>query len=190
MSSKKTKVLLVDDDETVRSIYVDVFKREGFEIIEARDGVEGLDKATREVPDVIFSGIIMPRMDGFALKDALTKNVATANIPMLMLSHMGREEDRKKAYSLGVKDFIVQGMTTPKQVVEKINAMFGSGYYNLKFNPASPDASRLAADLRVNPSFRCETCQGDLVLSLKIINPERQELSAKFVCPNCGDKNS
>ena len=67
------KILLVDDDETIRGMYDDIFKKEGFEVFEAIDGVDGLDKATKNIPDVIFTGIVMPTMDGFQLMEALKK---------------------------------------------------------------------------------------------------------------------
>lgn len=190
MNNKKVKILLVDDDEAVRGIYTDVFQREGFEVIEAKDGVEGLDKATKEIPDVVFTGIIMPRMDGFGLKDALVKNVNTVKIPVFMLSHMGREEDRKKAYERGIKDFIIQGMITPKQVVEKVNAIFGTREYRLRFSVADLDASKLAGDLHFNQNFKCQACQEDMVMALKILDAEKHELSARFICSNCGNKKN
>ena len=63
------KMLLVDDDVDTQSLYAEVFRAAGFEVREAKDGLEGLDMATAERPDVVFTGIIMPRMDGFALTE-------------------------------------------------------------------------------------------------------------------------
>jgi DNA-binding response OmpR family regulator len=186
MDNEKIKVLLVDDDDNLRTIYADVFRREGFDVVEANDGVDGLDKATRENPNVIFTGIIMPRMDGFSLKDALAKNVSTAEIPVLMLSHMGREEDRKKASESGIREFIVQGMISPNQVVEKVRAMFGSGEYHLQFDSLELDAPRLAGDFHFNPKFECPECMNSkLILNLEIIDVEKKHFKARFMCPKC-----
>jgi len=88
----KTKILIVDDDVMTREMYVNVFKQSGYEVFEAGDGVDGLDVASRELPDVIFTGIIMPRMSGFELMEALRKAVATSKIPVVISSHIGREE--------------------------------------------------------------------------------------------------
>jgi DNA-binding response OmpR family regulator len=186
MENKKIKILIVDDDEIVRGTYADIFRQEGFEVNEAVDGLEGLDKATKEIPDIIFSGIIMPRMDGFSFKESLAKNVNTTNIPVMMLSHMGREEDRKKAMELGIKDFIVQGMITPRQVLEKINNIFGSGKYRIKFNVSEMDASKLAKDFYFGDKFECSNCAGEMVLDLEVSSVEKKEFKAKFVCPKCG----
>jgi two-component system chemotaxis response regulator CheY len=181
----KIKILIVDDEDETRGMYAEVFKREGFIVTEAIDGVDGLDRATKEMPDVIFTGIIMPRMDGFALKDALAKNVATAKIPVMMSSHMGREEDRLQAGKLGIKEFIVQGMVSPRQVVEKVKAMFGSADYLLKFDVNAQDAQKLAQDFRFNSHFQCPRCSNDLSLALSPSNPNNREFKAKFVCPKC-----
>ena len=183
-NDKKKKVLLVDDDATIRTTYADIFRSEGFEVVEAGDGMEGLDKAIAEMPDVIFTGIIMPKMDGFDLKDALAKNVATVNIPVLMSSHMGREEDRQKAMAMGVKDFFVVGMITPRHVLEKVRALFSSKKYHLKFDALALDAPKLAADFHLN-EFRCEKCNELKIMVVEIMDANKEEFKTQFVCPEC-----
>lgn len=182
---KKIKILLIDDDENSRNTYAEVFRREGFEVVEAIDGLDGLDKATKENPDIIFTGIIMPRMDGFGLKDALAKNVSTSKIPVIMISHMGREEDRRKASELGINDFIVQGMITPREVVDKIKSMFSSGDYKINFHPGDLDGPRIAKKLNSDPLFKCAKCSERMVISLLPIEGSNGEFRAKFICPNC-----
>jgi CheY-like chemotaxis protein len=184
--NKKIKILIVDDDEDTRKIYADVFKNENYEVEEAEDGLAGLDKATTWIPDVLFTGIIMPKMDGFSLMEALKKNVATANIPVLISSHMGREEDRQKANSLGAKFFIVRGFTTPKEVVEKVKMIFEERKeYNLEINPTALDAPKLAQDLNLGADLRCPEpgCNQKLVVRLSDNNGA---IEAKLVCPSCG----
>ena len=183
---KKPKILIIDDDDSVRSIYVDIFKREGFEIEEAIDGVEGLDKATKNPPDVIFTGIVMPRMDGFMLKEALVKNVSTTNIPVVISSHLGREEDKEKALALGVKDFIVRNMVTPKEAVERVRKVLGAGEYKVKLNINELDARQLARDLHLQENFQCPNCGADLVLVINVTDIGTHEFSARISCPNCG----
>ncbi len=183
----KTKILIVDDDKATRNMYAEVFNEAGFNVIEAKDGVEGLDIATKEIPDVIFTGIIMPRMDGFSLTEALKKNVSTANIPVVMSSHMGREEDRQKAEKLEVKDFIVRDMTPPIKVVDRINAIFLKGVeYKVEFNSNALDAQKLARDLSFNSNFQCPECDEKLVLSLRIKDVKKLTFESQFVCPGCG----
>jgi PleD family two-component response regulator len=185
---KKYKILIVDDDENVRDLYAEIFRTEGFEVIEAVDGLEGADKAIANTPDIIFTGIIMPKMDGFGLKEALSKNVATSNIPVVMSSHMGREEDHQKAIEVGIKDFFIVGMITPKEVVARIKSFFNQAQYQLKPKMIEGDFYRLAQDLKLKSDLTCEKCNAELVLELKITNAENREFSGKISCPKCGAK--
>ena len=179
---KRKKILLVEDDENTRVMYAEVFKQRGFEVIEAVDGLEGLDKAIKEKPDVIFTGIVMPKMDGFMMFDALKKNVATSQIPVAISSHMGREEDQKKAMEMGAKDFIPRDFNTPIQVAERIRAIISGDLYNLRIQVSDLDARKLLADLKIGENMRCTKCEGELALSIT----RGQELKAKFVCLKCG----
>jgi PleD family two-component response regulator len=182
---KKYKILIVDDDADLRSIYAEVFKTEGFKVMEAQDGLDGIDKAIANVPDVILTGIIMPKMDGFGLKDALSKNVATSHIPVVMSSHMGREEDRKKAEEVEVKDFFVAGMVTPKEVVARVLNLFSLVKYELKLNINAGDVSSLTKDLNLKTDFSCSNCGEDLVLNIEIVDRERREFKGRILCPRC-----
>lgn len=185
MADNKYKILIVDDDENIRSIYVEIFKKEGFEVEEAVDGLEGLDKATKNPPQVVFTGIIMPKLDGFGLKEALAKNVATANIPVVMSSHMGRKEDEEKAKAMGIRDFIVQGMVTPKAAVERIWAILGDQKYYVKVDPTELDAPDLAKEIHLKPGFRCPNCDSEMQLLLDVVDIGGHKFSASFVCPQC-----
>lgn len=180
------KILIIDDDEQIREIYAGIFKQEGFEVEEAVDGVEGLDKATKNVPDVIFTGIVMPRMDGFMLKEALSKNVTTANVPVVISSHLGREEDKQKAKEMGVKDFLVRHMVTPKEAVERVRKVLGSGEYRVRINPSELDASNLARDTHMLEGMKCPKCMADLILTLNSSDISQHEFSARIACPKCG----
>lgn len=185
MPEKNIKILIVDDDEATRTVYAEVFKKHDFEVEEAADGVEGLDRATKNVPDVVFTGIIMPRMDGFALMEALKKNMATSQVPVVISSHMGREEDKNRAQEMGAKDFITRDLVTPNQAVERILAIFKAEEYKIKFLPNELDAPKLAKDMNFRENFVCPNCGGQLVLVVKMKDPKTKEYSARFVCPQC-----
>ncbi len=188
MENKKLKILLVDDDRNLLDMYVEVFQRSNFEVMQAGDGLEGLDLATKNLPDVIFTGIVMPRMDGFSMIEALKKTVMTSNIPVVVSSHMGREEDRVRSDALGVKDFIIRDTTRPIEVVERINSLFviAGDEYEIEFNPYAKDAQKLAQELNLQASFLCLDCQEKLVLKLKLIDPKNRTFEASFVCSKCG----
>lgn len=186
MEKKKYKIVIIDDDEMARSLYAEVFREEGYEVIEAVDGLDGLDKTISNIPDVVFTGIIMPRMDGFSLKESLGKNVVTSHIPVVMSSHMGREEDRKKAMEVGIKDFFVIGMVAPKEVVARVSALFNAEKYRLKLKDSGEDGLRLTRDLRLKENFSCANCGEELILDLTMTDASKKEFSGKIVCPKCG----
>lgn len=187
MEKTKKKILIVDDDVFTRGMYADTFRQSDYEVFEANDGVEGMDMVTKCVPDVIFTGIVMPRMDGFTFIENLKKNVLTANTPVFMSSHLGREEDRKRAQELGVKEFIIRDFTSPLEVVGMISSAFAEkGEYTLDFDKYNLDAQRLAKDLNFNGHFQCNECQTPMVLKVRIGDGGNH--SAQFVCPHCGWK--
>lgn len=185
MENKKRKILLVDDDVPTREMYAEVFKNAEFEVIEASDGLEGLDMAIKESPDVIFTGIIMPKMDGFQMMEAMKKNVATADIPVLISSHMGKEEDRQKANLLGARYFVVRGFSTPKEVVENVNSLFlGGNEYRLEVDEYSMDAQKLSRDLGVS-NLKCPECNNKLVVKI-LMGKNKEEIKANLICSSCG----
>lgn len=120
-----TKVLVADDDKDQRELYVELFIESGFSVIEATDGLDALEKALKNPPDLVFTGIVMPRMDGFELIRNLRNNVATALVPVIMFSHLGREEDKEKANKLVNVQFMVKGYDGPAKILEKANDLLG-----------------------------------------------------------------
>ena len=73
---KSIKLLLIDDDANTRSLYVDALRAVNFEVREGNDGLEGLKAVNESAPDIIVTGIIMPRMDGFGFVEELKKNIS------------------------------------------------------------------------------------------------------------------
>ncbi len=187
MDDKKKKILIVDDDRETRELYSETFKKNGFEVTEAIDGIDGIDKATNSIPDIIFTGIMMPRMDGFGLIEVLGKNVATRSIPVVMNSHLGREEDRKRAFDMGVKDFLIKTMYTPNEVALKIKNILGiyKGDYKIKISFGEFDAKRLISDLGAPSDFLCPKCATPMILNLKAVNISQGQFSIMIVCPKC-----
>lgn len=182
--SKKTKLLIVDDNDVIRETYTQVFKQKNFEVIDAIDGLDGADKALKEMPDVILTGIIMPRMDGFQLIQTLRENTQTREIPIAILSHLGREEDRQKALQMGITEFIVQGSATANEIVDKIRSMTKTvTAYKLNFDAFAWDAPRLAENLP-GKNLNCPNCQEKVILEIR---PKADEagFDAFLKCPKC-----
>lgn len=183
----ENKILIVDDDDSIRETYVHLLKQNGFEVLEAKDGVEGLDIATSKTGiGLIFTGIIMPRMDGFQLIQSLKEYSNTANIPVIVNSHLGREEDRKKMEELGAKDFIIQGITTPADTMKRILQALNKGEYRLAINPLGLDGQRFAEDHKIPVNYKCENCGAELAVNLKYFR--NNQFTSYVFCTGCEKK--
>jgi len=190
VADQKSKILIIDDDIELREMYAEIFQNENFEVLQASGGAEGFDLATRELPDVVFTGIMMPGMDGFSMIEALRKNPTTASIPFVISSHTGREDDNERAANMGVKDFIVRGVTRPVEVIERIKAVLDAvdAEYRLEFDVSALDAQPLAKELNIGEDFKCSNCGEKLSLGLKFEKQRDGVLEARFFCPSCGLK--
>lgn len=93
MSMAKIKILLVDDSKTVMGIMKALLGTDNYELVEAENGDEGLEKALRHRPNLIISDVVMPGMDGYRLYREIKKNPITSNIPVLILTTRGKMQD-------------------------------------------------------------------------------------------------
>jgi DNA-binding response OmpR family regulator len=122
----KPKVLLVEDDEMLHTMYTQKFTKEGYEVASAYNGAEGVAAAETSKPDVILLDIIMPKMDGFVALKKLKKNDMTKAIPVILLTNLGQEEDIRKGRELGATDYFIKANHTPQEVVDKVKEVMGS----------------------------------------------------------------
>lgn len=124
-SGKKTKVLLVEDEKMLADMYTTKFTMEGFEAEKAYDGQAGVEKAKEFNPDIVLLDVIMPKVDGFAALKMLKDDAATKNIPVILLTNLGQDEDIKKGKQLGAADYFVKANHTPAEVVVKVKQVLG-----------------------------------------------------------------
>lgn len=118
--TEKTKVLIIEDEEMLVNMYISKFEKEGYQAEKAENGRLGLEQARAIKPDVILLDIMMPEIDGFMVLKDLKTDTATKNIPIIMLTNLGQEEDIKKGNKLGATDYLVKANLTPAQVVKKV----------------------------------------------------------------------
>ncbi len=184
----KYKVLIVDDDEEIRKYYKNIFLENNLDVLEANDGLAGLNIAVENDVNLIMTGIAMPKMNGFDLIEMLRKNIRTANIPIIIFSHLGRKEDQEKAKEIGIKDFIIKGFNTPIEIVNLIRGRIEGNKeireYALDINETRMDTQKIIQDLGLNPSLRCPKHPNEKMALLLIADPEKPgEFRAKFICP-------
>lgn len=120
MATKKYKVVLVEDEKMLADMYATKFSMEGFETTKANDGAAGLELAKKVRPDIILLDVIMPKLDGFAVLKLLKEDEKVKNVPVILLTNLGQDEDIKKGKQLGAADYFVKANHTPAEVVKKI----------------------------------------------------------------------
>ncbi|MFZ1626420.1 MAG: response regulator [Candidatus Moraniibacteriota bacterium] len=182
MSNDPIRILLVDDDAETRDVYIQFLQKTGFVVEEAENGLEALQRIQDVKPDLIITGIIMPRMDGFTLVQALRQNIDTAQIPVIFLSHLGRQEDQHRSKELGVDDFIVRDITPLKEVVARIRALLTATEYIIAIEPGSFDAKRFAADMGLPENFASsEGVNSRYVLRLRPTDATSQRFDGEII---------
>jgi len=102
------KILIVDDEAILLELLRTKVNREGFTVIEAHDGAEGLEKALTERPDLILLDIIMPKMDGITVLKNLRKDPWGKNVPVIILSNLNTAEAVEDSIANGVYDYLVK----------------------------------------------------------------------------------
>jgi DNA-binding response OmpR family regulator len=101
-------VLVVDDDPVIVRLLEVNFEMEGFAVRTAADGLEGLESAKAQHPDVIVSDVMMPRMDGLQLVNELKADPATASIPVILLSAKAQADDVRAGIEAGADDYVTK----------------------------------------------------------------------------------
>lgn len=117
------KILLIEDDPFLSEIYMAKFEEAGFEMSLAQDGSLGLQKVKDEHPDLLILDIVMPNIDGFELLRIVKDERETKDIPVVILSNLGEQEDVEKGLGLGASAYIIKAHYTPTEVVAKVKAI-------------------------------------------------------------------
>jgi two-component system, OmpR family, phosphate regulon response regulator PhoB len=118
-------VLLVEDEETLRRVLRSLLERDGFEIIEAGDGVEALSAAEQRTPDAIVLDLNLPVMDGYAVLTRLRTRAATAAVPVLVLTANGDEASELRALKLGANEFLTKPFR-PRALSARLRALLST----------------------------------------------------------------
>lgn len=123
------KILLVDDDRLMTKMYEGKFEDDGFDIETASDGKVGLAKAKSFKPDLILLDIMMPKMDGLTALNKMKKDTGLKNIPIILLTNVGDDEDYvKQGLQAGAIAYLVKSAHDPKEVVSKVkDVLVGHG---------------------------------------------------------------
>ncbi len=124
-AGQKKRVLVVDDERhIVRLVQVNL-ERQGYEVLTAYDGVECLEKAKSEQPDLIVLDVMMPRMDGFEALQRLKSDPETSHIPVIMLTARAQDRDVLQGYQYGADLYLTKPFS-PMELLSLVRRVFES----------------------------------------------------------------
>lgn len=116
----KTKILFVEDEKALLDVYTTRFEAEGYMVIKATDGEEGLRLAVIDRPDLIVTGILMPKISGFDMIDILKSTPELKHIPVIVLSALSSQEDIDRGMKLGAAEYLIKNQVTLGKVAKVI----------------------------------------------------------------------
>lgn len=119
------KILLVEDDKSLREIYGVRLLAEGYDIVSAGDGEEALAMAIKDRPDLIVSDVMMPKISGFDMLDILRSTTETKNIKVIMMTALSSEDQRQRGEQLGADRYLVKSQVGIEDVVRTVHEVLG-----------------------------------------------------------------
>ena len=120
-----TKIMLVEDDKSLREIYSIRLVAEGYEVVSAGDGEEALALAVQQKPDLIVSDVMMPKISGFDMLDILRSTPETKDIKVIMMTALSSEDQRQRGESLGADKYLVKSQVGIEDVVNAVHEVLG-----------------------------------------------------------------
>lgn len=114
------KILVVEDSKNISLMVKMCLEKHGYQVIIAEDGVSAMDIIFSAKPDLILLDVLIPRMDGYLVTEALKRDENTKGLPIIMMSAKAQAEDLKKAQALGADDYLIKPFS-PETLMEKVN---------------------------------------------------------------------
>lgn len=130
------KILLVEDDQSLREIYGIRLTAEGYDIVPAGDGEQALALAVKEKPDLIISDVMMPKISGFDMLDILRSTPETKDIKVIMMTALSSEDQRERGEALGADRFLVKSQVGIEDVVNAVHEVLDAKPENTAVNQA------------------------------------------------------
>lgn len=118
--AEKNKVLICEDDTVISSMYKLKLEQDGYMVLTADNGADGLEMAKKEKPNIILLDVMMPQLDGFSVLGEIRNVDGLKKVPVLLLTNLGTEEDKLKGEKMGATEYLVKANLTPGQVSEVV----------------------------------------------------------------------
>ena len=196
MAAKKGILAIIEDEAAFRNIFKDLLASDGYNVLTAEDGESGWLLVRTEMPDLVLLDLALPKVHGFEVLENIRTNAATKDIPVIILTVVGEQDNIKKGLKLGATDYLVKGFYTPREILAKINEILSSTdsveaakikSYKISIKDRKLDATRLEQDMGFSVLFSCPVCSESVIQEL-IADATRKEghwFISHFVCPNC-----
>jgi len=176
MQNPQKTILIIDDEFHLLVGVKALLERDGFNIITSNDSTSGLEMAKERQPDLIICDIMMPVMDGFKVRQALSENPATKNIPFLFLSARSSQTDKLRGLSTGADDYITKPFDH-RELRARINAVFNryeKGQESMR-KQMDEQITRLQQEISHNISHELRTPMTQILLALDMVLRNRYD---------------
>jgi two-component system chemotaxis sensor kinase CheA len=124
-SLRRGSILVVDDALTVRELQRSILERAGYEVRTADDGVDALARLAEHPSDLVLTDVEMPRMDGFALVEAIRAQPSLSTIPVVVLTSRASDEDRRRGLEAGADGYIVKSAFDESSLLDAVGRLLG-----------------------------------------------------------------
>lgn len=186
-------ILVVEDTDLLRKIYADKLTQDGYDVLAASNGLEALNLLHTESVDLVLLDLIMPKMSGLEVLEAMKSDPRTRDIPVLILSNLGHESDIERGLTMGALDYLIKNEAKPADVAEKIHATLdlaggrqvSSAAFNVLIKDREADADALVEHAGLARRFWCPACEVELHLEMLPQEDRAGWYAAHLVCPNC-----
>jgi len=189
------RILVVEDTDLLRRMYHDRLVQDGYEVFEASDGLAALSILREQPVDLILLDLIMPRMGGIEVLEAVAADPRTKGTPVVVLTNLGEEETIERAVALGAVDYLIKNQTRPADVAEKVQLTLAAfcrseegqmTAYRVRLQDRVGDADCLIEHAGLKRRLWCPACEQELSLELVPIASHPGHYDAHFVCVPCG----
>ncbi len=144
--------MVVEDDASLREIYSIRITAEGYDVVSAGDGEEGLAMAVREKPDLILADVMMPKISGFDMLDILRSTPETSKIKVVMMTALSADDQRQRGERLGADRYLVKSQVGIEDVIATIHEVLGDKPAEKTPTDTTPVADATADSMQTSPS--------------------------------------
>lgn len=186
-------ILVVEDTQLLRSMYADRLTQDGYKVVVAADGLEALGLMRSTELDLILLDLIMPVMSGLEVLEHMQIDTRLSEIPVLVLSNLGQDEDIRRCIELGASDYMIKNDARPADIAAKIKKILAvtaekssAPVYRLQIRDREADADRFVADASLTRRLWCPACEIELALELTPLTGLPGHYDAHLLCASCG----